>query len=222
MIDGPRVRKFAHSAVIAVVAFSLFVATLSLGLMSVAADPNKQDPRGDVQQPLEPHEPFSDEDLANLDIHKYGFSGKRAYLQVWGTAGGTLPEHDEEEEGFGHAIAYVINIVTSDGEKQTWAIDSHEAQHGSVGVGEAWHAHRVVVDGNCLNEVDHVNPATVKNKHVWFENMVVRGKSGNLETVDAVEIASAATVLLEVQVADPDDPGDAECIALVAHTFDTA
>lgn len=177
-----------------------------------------QDARGDT----EAHEHFTDDELANLDIHKYGFAGKRAYLQVWGTAGGTLPEH-EEGEGFGHAIAYVINIVTSTGEHQTWAIDSHEAQHGSVGVGEAWHGHRVVVEGNCLNEVDQVTSATVKNKHVWFDNMVVRGKSGNSETVDAVEITSAATVLLDVQVADPDNPPPGtECIALVAHVFDTA
>ena len=93
----------------------------------------------------------------------------------------------------------------------------------SVGVGEAWHGHRVVVEGNCLNEVDQVTTATVENKHVWFDNMVVRGKSGNSETVDAVEITGAATVLLDVQVADPDNPPEGtECIALVAHAFDTA
>ncbi|HEX6067347.1 MAG TPA: hypothetical protein VFZ05_00975, partial [Nitrososphaera sp.] len=87
----------------------------------------------------------------------------------------------------------------------------------------AWHGHRVVVDEDgCLNEVDHVVSATVKNKHVWFDNMVVKGKSGNLEPVDAVEITGAATVLLDVQVADPDNPGDAPCIALVARVFDTA
>lgn len=177
------------------------------------------DPEGDTTA----QEHFSDDDLKNLDIHKYGFAGKRAYLQVWGTAGGTLPEH-EEGEGFGHAIAYVINIVTSTGEHQTWAIDSHEAQHGTSGdPSTAWHGHRVVVEDGCLNEVDQVVSATVKNKHVWFDNMVVRGNSGNLETVDAVEITSAATVLLDVQVADPDNPPEGtECIALVAHVFDTA
>lgn len=195
------------------------VAAVLLAPSGIAlANNGGQDARGDT----EAHEHFSDDDLANLDIHQYGFAGKRAYVQVWGTAGGTLPEH--EEEGFGHAIAYVINIVTSTGEHQTWAIDSHEAQHGTSGdPSTAWHGHRVVVEGNCLNEVDQVVSATVKNKHVWFDNMVVRGNSGNLETVDAVEITSAATVLLDVHVADPDNPPEGtECIALVAHAFDTA
>jgi hypothetical protein len=92
-----------------------------------------------------------------------------------------------------------------------------------VGVGEAWHAHRVVVDGTCLNEVDHVNHATVKNKRVIFENMVVRGNTGNLETVDAVEITGAATVELHVLVDDPDNPPPGtECIAEVSAVFDTA
>ncbi len=207
-------RSIQLALVISAVAAMLFVASSGVAL----AKNGGQDPRGDTT----PHEHFTADELKNLDIHKYGFAGKRAYIQVWGTAGGTLPEH-EEGEGFGHAIAYVINIVTSSGEHQTWAIDSHEAQHGSVGVGEAWHGHRVVVDEDgCLNEVDQVVSATVKNKHVWFDNMVVRGKSGNLETVNAVEITGAATVLLDVQVADPDNPGDAPCIALVAHVFDTA
>jgi hypothetical protein len=208
-------RTIQLALAISAVAAILFVASSG---MAVAKNITS-DPAGDTA--THPH--FTDDDLANLDIHKYGFAGARAYLQVWGTAGGTLPEHDEEEEGFGHAIAYVINVVTSSGEHQTWAIDSHEAQHGSVGVGEAWHGHRVVVEGNCLNEVDQVTSATVKNKHVWFDNMVVRGKSGNLETVDVVEITSAATVLLQVMVADPDNPPEGTpCIALVDHVFDTA
>jgi hypothetical protein len=201
-------------------AISAVTAALFLASSGVAMANNvTSDARGDT----EAHEHFSDDDLANLDIHKYGFAGQRAYLQVWGTAGGTLPEHEESEEGFGHAIAYVINVVTSSGEHQTWAIDSHEAQHGSVGVGATWHGHRVVVEGNCLNEVDQVTSATVENKHVWFDNMVVRGNSANPETVDIVEITSAATVLLQVMVADPDNPPEGTpCIALVVHAFDTA
>lgn len=195
------------------------VAAVLLAPSGIAfANNGEQDARGDT----EAHEDISGDNLKNLDIHKYGFAGKRAFVQVWGTAGGTLPEH--EGEGFGHAIAYVINIVTSTGEHQTWAIDSHEAQHGSsTDPSTAWHGHRVVVEDGCLNEVDQVVSATVKNKHVWFDNMVVRGNSGNSETVDAVEITGAATVLLEVQVADPDNPPEGtECIALVAHVFDTA
>lgn len=162
------------------------------------------------------HDPEGDSPFPDLDIKKYGFAGKTAYIEVYGNAGGTLADHD-------HAIAYVLNIVTADGDEQTWAIDSHERQHGDVGVGEAWHAHRVVVDGTCLNEVDHVNHATVKNKRVIFENMVVRGNTGNLETVDAVEITGAATVELHVLVDDPDNPPPGtECIAEVSTIFDTA
>lgn len=198
----------------------LFVASLGPALAQNVV----RDLQGDVI--AHPH--FSEqEQLANLDIAMYGFAGKSAYIMVYGTAGGTLPEHDEEDDGFGHAIAYVLDVVTTaEGEDkyQTWAIDSHEAQHGESGLGEVWHAHRVVVDEfGCLNEIDHVNPATVKNKHVWFENMVVRGKSGNLETVDAIEILAAKTVLLEVLVADPDNPPEGtECIAIVDHVFDEA
>lgn len=210
-----KVKPIQLALVISAVTAILFVASSGVAM----ANNVTSDARGDT----EAHEHFSDDDLANLDIHKYGFAGQRAYLQVWGTAGGTLPEHEEGEEGFGHAIAYVINVVTASGEHQTWAIDSHEAQHGSVGVGEAWHGHRVVVEGNCLNEVDQVTSATVENKHVWFDNMVVRGNSGNPETVAIIEITGAATVLLQVMVADPDNPPEGTpCIALVDHTFDTA
>lgn len=210
-----KVKPIQLALVISAVTAILFVASSGVAM----ANNVTSDARGDT----EAQEHFSDDDLANLDIHKYGFAGQRAYLQVWGTAGGTLSEREEGEEGFGHAIAYVINVVTASGEHPTWAIDSHEAQHGSVGVGEAWHGHRVVVEGNCLNEVDQVTSATVENKHVWFDNMVVRGNSGNPETVAIMEITGAATVLLQVMVADPDNPPEGTaCIALVDHTLDTA
>lgn len=164
------------------------------------------------------HDPQGDSTSPDLDIKKYGIAGKRAYIQVYGTAGETLADL---EHG---AIAYVLHIITSSGDSQTWAIDSHERQHGDSGAGEAWHTHRVVVDEDgCLNEVDQVNAATVKNKHVWFENMVVRGNSGNAETVDVAEVVGAATVELELQVEDPDNPpAGTECIAIVTHVFDEA
>jgi hypothetical protein len=162
------------------------------------------------------HDPKGDSPIADLDIKQYGIAGKKAYIMVYGTAGGTLADHD-------HAIAYVLNVVTTSGEEQTWAVDSHEKQHGDAGVGAEWHAHRVNVVDGCVNEVDQVNPATVKNKHVWFENMVVRGNSGNPQTVGVAEITSALTVELHVLVDDPDNPPPGtECIAEVSAVYDTA
>jgi hypothetical protein len=194
------VKTIPIAIVISAVSALLFVASSGPALAQVI----KHDQQGDTSFP-------------DLDIHLYGIAGKRAFIQVWGTAGGTIADH---EHG---AIAYVLEVVTTTGEHQTWAIDSHERQHGDSGEGESWHAHRVVVEGNCLNEVDQVNPATVHDKHVWFENMVIRGKSGNLETVDVAEVLGAATVELELQVEDPDNPPEGtECIALVTHVFDTA
>jgi hypothetical protein len=212
------------AAVLLLAAFT----TPSLGLVGVAeAKKQKVDPQGDT----EAHEHFAS--LADLDIKDYGFDKKNVFIEVYGVAGGTLPEHDEDEEGFGHAIAYVINIVTRSGERQTWAIDSHEAQHGgSTDPSTTWHAHKVmlgdsprtadVVEGSdCLNEVDHVTHAMVGGDRVIFEDMKVKTKKG-VEGIEAKTILSAATVLLEVQVADPDNPGDAPCVALVAHVFDSA
>jgi len=200
----------------------------SMGLVGVAeARKQKIDPQGDT----EAHEHFTS--LADLDIKSYGFDRNNAYLQVYGVAGGTMAVHDPDEPGFGHAIAYVLQIVTRSGEAQTWAIDSHEAQHsGSTDPSTTWHAHKVVlgdsprtpsvVEGSdCLNEVDHVTHAMVEGDRMIFENMKVNAKHG-VEGIEAKAILSAQTVLLEVQVADPDNPGDAPCVALVAHVFDSA
>jgi hypothetical protein len=165
----------------------------------------KKDPKGDS--------PFLD-----LDIKDYGFKGKDAYIEVYGTAGGTLGEADE-------GIAYVLNIVTKSGEEQTWAVDSHEIQHGDTGTGAEWHAHRVhltdnpatpEVDATCVNEVDEVTDATMKRGFAIFEDM--KGKD-----IKAKKILSAATVRLQLQVDDPDNPppGTA-CIALVVEVYDTA
>jgi hypothetical protein len=173
-------------------------------------------------------------EFTDLDIKGYGFSGKKAYIEVYGKAGAThgddVPYPDDD--GHGTAIAYVIAIKTDAGQTQTWAIDSHEAQHSDTGVGVDWHGHRVHLGdnpdtsetepGNCVNEVDEVVHASMKNKKAIFEDMKVRGEIGELETVNAVEILGAQTVLLDVEVADPDHPGDAQCIALVAQSFDAA
>lgn len=200
----------------------------STGLVGVAeAKKQKVDAQGDTDA----HEHFPS--LIDLDIKDYGFDKKNAYIEVYGTAGETVAEHDPEEEGFGHAIAYVLQIVTKSGENQTWAIDSHEAQHGgSTDPSTTWHAHKVtlgdsprtpdVVEGfDCLNEVDHVTHAMVEGNRMIFEDMKVKTKKG-VEGIEAKKILSAATVLLEVQVEDPDDPGDAPCVALVVHQFDAA
>jgi hypothetical protein len=212
--------KTIKMALIAVVVASLAIASFATqtGLANVAeAALLTDDPQGDgLDQQGNP--------VPDLDIKKYGIAGKRAYIQVYGTAGGTLADHD-------HAIAYVINVITAKDELQTWAIDSHEKQHGDTNTGEEWHAHRVHLGDNpntidveplgCVNEVDQVNHATVEDKRVWFENMVVRGDSGDLETVDVVGITSALTVELHVLVDDPDNPGDAPCIAEVSWVFDS-
>ncbi|WP_415280965.1 hypothetical protein [Candidatus Nitrososphaera sp. FF02] len=177
----------------------------------------------------------SDTQYADLDIKAFGFSGKKAYIEVYGNAGETHGDDVPfvDDDGHGSAIAYVITIRTDTNEVQNWAIDSHEAQHGDSGVGVDWHGHRVhlgdnpdttdVEPANCVNEVDQVVHATMKNKKAIFEDMKVRGNSGELENVNAVEILSAQTVLLDVEVADPDNPpAGTLCLALVADTFDTA
>lgn len=152
----------------------------------------------------------------NLDIKQYGISGGKAYIQVYGTAGGTLADHE-------HAVAYVINVLTTDGVVQTWAIDSHEKQHGDTATGEEWHAHRVTVVDGCVNEVDQVNHAMVEDKRATFENMVVRGSSGNSETVGVAKVLSALTVELHVLVDDPDNPPvGTKCIAVVSKLYDSA
>lgn len=202
--------------IVAVLLLAAFTSP-SLGMVGVAeAKKQKVDPRGDTNA----HEHFAD--LADLDIKSYGFDKKNAYIEVYGTAGGTIAMHEEGEAGFGHAVGYVINIVTRSGEAQTWAIDSHEAQHSTLpDRSELWHGHRVNVVGNCLNEVDHVTLAKTDGNRMIFENMKTKTKNGILG-IEAKTILSAHTVLLDVQVADPDNPGDAPCIALVSHVFDSA
>lgn len=165
----------------------------------------KKDPKGDS--------PFLD-----LDIKDYGFKGKNAYIEVYGAAGETLGEENE-------AIAYVLNIVTKGGEEQTWAVDSHERQHGDTGTGEEWHGHRVhltdnlatpELDATCLNEVDEVTHAMMDGNRAIFEDM--KGKP-----INAKKILSAATVRLQLQVDDPDNPPPGTpCIALVVQVYDTA
>jgi hypothetical protein len=164
--------------------------------------------------------------VPDLDIKMAGFAGSRAYIQVYGTAGGTVADHE-------HAIAYVLTVVTDSKEVQAWAIDSHEKQHGDSGTGSEWHAHRVHLGDNpntttveragCVNEVDQVNHAMMDGNRVYFENMVVKGANGNPETVKAVEITSALTVELHVLVDDPDNPpAGTACIAEVSWLFDAA
>lgn len=177
----------------------------------------KKDPRGDAKDP-------DGNTIPNLDIRNYGFDNKDAFIEVYGTAGATLPAHHMD------AIAYVLNIVTRSGEAQIWAVDSHEAQHGgSTDPSTMWHAHRVhltddpdtpEVDSSCLNEVEHVTHAMMDDHKAIFENMKAKG----VGAINAKKITSAATVLLEVQVDDPDAPlpPDVHCVAKVAWVYDTA
>jgi hypothetical protein len=211
--------------IVAVLLLAAFTSP-SLGLVGVAeAKKVKVDPEGDAVPHM--HIP----NVADLDIKSYGFDHKNAYIEVHGTAGGTKAEHDPSEPCCGHAIAYVLTIVTRSGEVQTWAVDSHEAQHGG-GVGMMWHAHKVVlgdsprtpdvVEGpDCLNEVDHVTHAMDEGHRMVFEDMKLKTKKG-IVGIEAKAILNAKTVLLHVEVPNPDEPGDAPCVAMVDHVFDTA
>jgi len=214
--------------IMAVLLIAAFTAP-SLGMVGFAAAKKMQNI--DTQEDTNPEPMFAS--LTDLDIKSYGFDKKNAYIEVYGSAGGTKAEHEEGEEGFGHAIAYVLVVETKRG-VETWAIDSHEAQHGTSGDSSTmWHAHRVVlgdstktpntVEGSdCLNEVDHVTHAMTDGNRMIFEDMKVMSNKGELESVKAKAILGAQTVLLEVQVADPDNPGDAPCVAKVVHVFDSA
>jgi hypothetical protein len=185
----------------------------SLGLVGVAEAKKQKlvDAEGDS--------PFAD-----LDIKSYGFKGKNAYIEVYGTAGDTFPEDEH------HGIAYVLNIVTTRGEEQTWAVDSHEAQHGtSDDPSTMWHAHRVHLtehpetgEMTCLNEVDEVTHAMMDGNRAIFEEFKVRTERGTAAVV-VKEITSALTVELRVLVEDPDNPPEGTpCIAEVSDVFDSA
>lgn len=229
MTAGKARAALAASAAILVLA-GLIAAPSMTGLAE--AKKQKVDPMEDTDAGrYEEHFP----DLADLDIKSYGFDHKNAYIEVYGTAGGTHAEHDvsaEGDTGFGYAIAYVLTIVTRSGEVQTWAIDSHEAQHGTGGPGSEWHAHKVVLGDNprtadtegsdCLNEVDHVTHAMTDGNRMVFEDMKVKTKKG-VVGIEAKSILSANTVLLQLQVPDPDDASpDTPCIAKVRQGFDSA
>jgi hypothetical protein len=171
-----------------------------------------------------------DKKLKALDIKNYGFDGKDAFIEVYGKAGAIVDPHPDEHHD---VIAYVLHIVTQKGERQTWAIDSHEAAHGEENPEGAWHAHKVHLtdnplteekDATCLNEVDHITHAMMDDDRAIFENMKSKTKNG-IEGIEAKRITSAATVLLELQVDDPDEPRDPEvtpCIAIVTHVYDNA
>ena len=168
-------------------------------------------------------DPQGDSPLVDFDIKDYGFKGKNAFVEIYGVAGRTLAPHEDE------AIGYVINIITRSGEEQTWAVDSHERQHGGSNTGAEWHAQRVFltddpatieVDAKCLNGVDHVTPATMDGNRAVFEDMKAKGA----DRINAKRITSSATVLLKLQVDDPDAPlpPGIDCIAKVTQVFDTA
>jgi hypothetical protein len=62
----------------------------------------------------------------------------------------------------------------------------------------------------------------MNNKKAIFNDMKVRGNNGELENANAVEILGAQTVLLDVEVADPDHPpAGTLCLAVVADTLDS-
>jgi hypothetical protein len=54
-----------------------------------------------------------------------------------------------------------------------------------------------------------------------FEDMKVKTKKGVIG-IEAKSILKAQTVLLHVEVLNPDEPGNAPCVAIVEHEFDSA
>jgi hypothetical protein len=197
MTEGTRTKKFAYPALIAAVAFSLFVATMSTGLTTAVAASEKHDPKGDSP-------------LADFDIRKYGVAGNSVYVQVYGKAGQTLPEEEHA------AYAYVVWTDTG-----IYASDSHEAQHADDEniANKSWHGHKleinnVEVDGEilqCITEVEGFRAsAKIAGTHVFIDE------------TGATQVFKAATVELDI-MGDPDNPDPNQpCIAAIVNVFDEA
>jgi hypothetical protein len=162
MTDGTRIRKFAHPALIAAVAFSLFVATMSSGLTTAVAASEKHDPKGDSP-------------LADFDIRKYGLAGKDVYIQVYGHAGQTLPEGEHD------AYAYVVWTDVG-----IFASDSHEAQHADNEnvANRSWHGHMLnISDEGCIDEIGSFrSSAKIAGTHVFIS------ETGATEVIKAATV----------------------------------
>lgn len=150
------------------------------------------------------YDPQGDSPLVDFDI-KQAFidSDGSLNLMVYGTAGNTLPAamHD--------AYAYVV--VTDDG---IYVADSHEAQHADDEqvANKAWHGHKVVVsETGCVTEIGS-----------FMSHAKLAGSNVKITDAHATKILAALTVQLEILVEDPDNPGDAPCIAQLVQVFDSA
>jgi hypothetical protein len=150
MAKIPLLRKFSQSALISGVAFSLFLATMSVSLGTAVAASPKHDPKGDSP-------------LADFDIRKYGVAGKDVYIQVYGRAGQTLPE--------GEHVAYAYVVWTDTG---IFASDSHEAQHAdSENVADrSWHGHMLnISEEGCIDEIGGFKAsAKIAGTHVFISD----------------------------------------------------
>jgi hypothetical protein len=148
MTNGTELRKLAHPALIAAIAFSLFAATLPTGLSTALAASKKHDEKGDSP-------------LADFDIRKYGVAGKDVYIQVYGHAGQTLPE--------GEHTAYAYVVWTDAG---IFASDSHEAQHADDEnvANRSWHGHMLDInEEGCIDEIGSFrSSAKIAGTHVFI------------------------------------------------------
>jgi hypothetical protein len=138
---------------------------------------------------------------SDFDIKTYGIRGDgMLFVQVYGKAARTLPT--EPHVGF----AYVFE--TDDG---IWAINGHQEPH-STDLPQ-WHAERILVDGTCIQAID------VESERP----LIIAGTNVMVKATGVTEIFSVSTVEFHLLVDEPDNPPPGtECIAEVAHIFDTA
>jgi hypothetical protein len=154
---------------------------------------------------LPKQDPVGDSPILDFDIKSYFIdSNGNPNLQLHGKAGQTVPE------GMHDVYAYVI--VTDTG---IYAADSHEAQHADDEqvANKAWHGHKVEVDSSgCLTEIGS-----------FKSHAKLAGSNVKIEDTGASKIIMAQTVMLEIQVEDPDNPPEGvTCIAKIVRVFDTA
>jgi hypothetical protein len=183
--------------VVAVVAVSLCLASFRAETFSAFAE------AGTIDQLKQ--DPKGDSPLKDFDIKNYFIdSDGNLNLQVYGHAGRTLPG------GMHNAYAYVI--VTDNG---IYAADSHEAQHADDEQvsNKAWHGHKVVVaEDGCITEIGS-----------FMSQAKLAGSNVKITATGATQILATMTVMIEIQVDDPDNPPEGEtCIAKVVEVFDTA
>lgn len=177
------------------------VAVASVAIASIA---NRMPVASAIGEDLLKMDPQGDSPYADFDIKQYFIdSDGNLNLQLYGKAGQTIPQ------GMHDVYAYVI--VTDNG---IYAADSHEEQHADDEqvANKAWHGHEVVVDeNNCLTEIGS-----------FKSHAKLAGSNVKITATGATTILAAQSVMLEIQVEDPDHVEPGTCIAKVVQVFDTA